>query len=218
LKHNSGDTGTGTCFSSASTVQVLSKTTGLAETRQLSEVEVHDELLAVDRTHKGGGGGRSVWAAVKSLPHSKSAATDRFIEIEMKGQETTSSSSLSLPSSLPLAATHHHLSVTEHHTFPSCHGGGGATVEAGSLKAGDCLLLQGGSRAAIASATRRLAGASEATYTVELEGQADLLVVGGVVTHARSAARASQKSAEAKLRSNYHSSTKKIQGQLRAGY
>ena len=97
------------------------------------------------------------------------------------------------------------LRATEHHTFPACapsppaapseraalRGGRGrgtaaAMLEARDVKPGTCLRTPEGERT-VASVDRRLASPEDVTYTVQLMGGSDMLVVGGVVTHAKPA-------------------------------
>ena len=58
-----------------------------------------------------------------------------------------------------------------------------------SLKPGDCLQTTDGHRL-IASVGKLPLNASEETYTVVVGGDSELIVVGGVVTHALSFAKA----------------------------
>jgi hypothetical protein len=52
------------------------------------------------------------------------------------------------------------------------------------LQVGDCLRTEDGPQT-VKSAERRLANEDDMTYTVEVAGSNDLIVVGGVVTHAK---------------------------------
>mmetsp|Transcript_59007 Transcript_59007/g.118468 ORF Transcript_59007/g.118468 Transcript_59007/m.118468 type:complete len:315 (-) Transcript_59007:338-1282(-) len=160
----------GACFRGDSTVQV--KTTSserslrmeTTSTKPLTELKVGD--LVATASHDGHN--KKEWSKVVGVPHSKSTAD--FIEVTMADNQG------------------HVVAVTEHHTFPTCHHGhksaAPAAVPAHMVQAGSCLLTTAGPRK-VAKVERRLAAPTDQTFTVELEGAHDLLVLNGVVTHAR---------------------------------
>mmetsp|Transcript_34337 Transcript_34337/g.57686 ORF Transcript_34337/g.57686 Transcript_34337/m.57686 type:complete len:101 (+) Transcript_34337:1210-1512(+) len=57
-------------------------------------------------------------------------------------------------------------------------------LQAHEIKAGTCLLTADGKRP-VASVERKVATKEDETYTVELKGGHETLLVGGVVTHAK---------------------------------
>lgn len=150
----------GTCFRSDATVNVRSSALRTAVAKPLTQVKVGDVVQT-------GTSGFS-WAEVTGLPHSKSSAP--FVEITMDGPER------------------HKLAATEHHTFPACGSHAAEKkkrmLQAHEIKAGTCLLTADGKRT-VASVERKLATKEDETYTVELKGGHDTLLVGGVVTHAK---------------------------------
>jgi hypothetical protein len=169
----------GTCFRGDNTVQSKAASSALRQvgastTKLLSELKVGDMVATADldaAEHH-----QMKWTKVVALPHSKSTAD--FIEVTMDA----SSSSTSTPQVV---------TVTEHHTFPTCHSKAfnkvyhmKSTVSAHMLKAGDCLLTSAG-KSTVAKVQRLQAGPDDQTYTVELEGGHDLIMLGGVVTHAK---------------------------------
>jgi hypothetical protein len=146
----------GTCFRNTDTVKVRSGVFRTTSEKPLSEVKVGDHVQT----------GPSTYTEVTGLPHSKS--TSPFIEVRMAGPER------------------HALAATEHHTFPTCNHRShtGRMVRAYEIKPGDCLHTVDGERT-VASVERRLVAEGDETYTVELKGNHDVLLVGGVVTHAK---------------------------------
>lgn len=78
------------------------------------------------------------------------------------------------------------LLATDHHTFPLCGTGFRKETAAMDLKKGDCLLTEGGGKSTVASTTRVFPTENSDTFTVVLEGSDNLLLVGGIVTHAKS--------------------------------
>ena len=85
------------------------------------------------------------------------------------------------------AAALEKLRATEHHTFPMCESSNAAvaaTVAAIELKVGDCLRTVHG-RATIKNVARSPASQHDKTYTIVVEGQTELIAVGGIFTHAK---------------------------------
>lgn len=173
----------GSCFSGDSTVLARHPETRTTVSKQISELKAGDEVVSVNHFRE------KQFSKVVQLPHSKSSGD--FIDIKVV-------SSAEVPALMQLRAT-------EHHTFPKCSASSAGTLEqqarhlrasspqanedrstwkAGELKPGDCLLTLEG-EGTVASAERAAASPTDATYTVQLEGSENLLIVGGVVTHAR---------------------------------
>jgi len=169
-----GGGGGGSCFSEDSTVRMLNEVTHKVSTVRLRDLTVGQKVLAVDhRTRKG------TFSAVAALPHSPSQS--EFIEVT---------------ASHKTASDEHEtrgLLVTEHHTFPLCDTGFRKNVAAMHLKPGHCLLTENGGKSAVTSVKRVPAKEGGDTYTVVLEGQDKLLVVGGLVTHAKPSHAAKKK-------------------------
>mmetsp|Transcript_53179 Transcript_53179/g.91340 ORF Transcript_53179/g.91340 Transcript_53179/m.91340 type:complete len:345 (-) Transcript_53179:252-1286(-) len=183
----------GHCFPGTERLLVQNAVTRDVVSTALVDVKVGDKVLTVDHHQK------KQFATVKELPHSPSVGD--FIEIhlapsttegEAPTEETPKKSEMSVMSSPFLG-----LRTTEHHTFPQCksakphlshhlrkHQSTEAMIQAHEIKEGDCLLTLDGERT-VKSVKRRLATSEDVTYTVQLEGAHDLLVVGGVVTHAK---------------------------------
>jgi len=172
----------------------------------LVDVKVGDQVLTVDHHQK------KQFATVKELPHSPSVGD--FIKIQLasstvveeapapteenpkKGEVSAMKTAMRTTPIPPFLS----LRTTEHHTFPRCkstkshpshhlrkHQSMDAVIQAHEIKEGDCLLTLDGERT-VKSVERRLATPKDVTYTVQLEGTHDLLVVGGVVTHAKPSA------------------------------
>jgi len=95
-----------------------------------------------------------------------------FVEITTTAAATPSSSSSSKKTGLM---------ATLHHTFPTCTGG---VVQAKGLKPGMCLHTERGGEAIVNRAKLRTAKKNDVTNSIELK-DADLVAVGGVVTHSR---------------------------------
>jgi hypothetical protein len=187
--------GGGYCFAGDSTVAVLDTASRTVATRRLTELKVGDTIQAMvtssssssasDTTghrHTEKHKNEKAWAVVAGVGSSKSSGF--FHEITM----------MSTPQDGP--TTLKALRATEHHTFPTCHSSkthsnkkaqtksAGSMVPAHMLKAGDCLLTAEGERM-VASVKRSLAGPQDTTYTVNMEGATALIVVNGIVTHAK---------------------------------
>jgi hypothetical protein len=184
--------GQGHCFSADSTVLVMNPKSRTIVKTALSDVTVGDRVVSMDHTQT------KRLATVKGLPHSTSVGD--FIEFRLAPERLTVN-----PTVKQTAPTLHgdvlSLRTTEFHTFPKCpslqpppthlrHSAHSLAasdmimLEAHEIRPGDCLLALDGEHAVV-SADRRLAESSDVTYSVLLEGAADLLVVGGVVTHAK---------------------------------
>jgi len=158
--------GPGSCFDEDSTVKMLNEVTRKVSTVHLRDLKVGQKVLAVDhRTRK------ETFSTVAALPHSLSQ--NDFIEVTAS-QKTARGEHETLS-----------LLATEHHTFPLCDTGFRKEVAAMHLKPGHCLLTENGGKSAVTSVKRVPAKEGGSTYTVVLEGQDDLLVVGGLVTHAK---------------------------------
>jgi len=156
----------GACFGEDSTVKVQDKATGDVATVRIGTLQVGQKVLAVDHYKR-----KETFGTVVALPHSPSEK--EFIEVAAthkmaRGEQETLS-----------------LLVTEHHTFPLCDTGFRKKVAAMHLKPGHCLLTENGRKSAVTSVKRVPAKEGGDTYTVVLEGENDLLVVGGLVTHAK---------------------------------
>jgi hypothetical protein len=155
---------------------------------KLSDVKVGDVVVTLDHKRQ------KRLSTVQQLPHSKS--TGDFIEITLSGADSPAVEEAPAPAHMAPAAAASLLQATEHHTFPTCgrakpanlrsasHLAQVPMVEAKDIKAGSCVLTLEGERL-VASVKRRLASAKDVTYTVQLDGGSDLLVVGGVVSHAK---------------------------------
>jgi hypothetical protein len=153
----------GSCFSGASTVSVLNEATRSVASVPLHSVKVGDKVRAVDhRTRK------ETFSKVVGLPHSASSGS--FVDVQLRKHE---------------GGQAHRVLATEHHTFPLCDTAFRVEKAAMDLKPGDCLLTEGGGKNAVESVDRVAAKEGDVTYTVVLDGADDLVVVGGVVTHAR---------------------------------
>jgi len=145
---------------------MLNEVTNKDSTVRLRDLKVGQKVLAVDhRTRK------ETFSTVAALPHSLSQ--NDFIEVTASRKTAH--------------GKHETLSLlaTEHHTFPLCDTGFRKEVAAMHLKPGQCLLTENGKKSAVTSVKRVPAKEGGSTYTVVLEGQDDLLVVGGLVTHAK---------------------------------
>jgi hypothetical protein len=174
---------------------VKNRQTGTTAAKALVDVKVGDEVMSVNHKHE------MRFAKVKKLPHSRSVGD--FIEIILSPTTTVEGVPTNNMAPNKEAQVKHAMSLrtTEHHTFPKCGGApvpsqhlrhnkaGNNDVEAAmmlrahELKPGDCLLTSDGEQT-IESVNRTPAKAEDFTYSVQLEGSTDLVVVGGVVTHA----------------------------------
>ena len=150
-----------TCQSSMSTVTRQSVLDGRTEQVPLTEVKIGDKLLAANH------GGQTFFDEVEGLPSSPSDTT--FVNVAVRqpdGEATT-------------------LRVTPHHTVAVCSAKkGGEVKEARKIKAGDCVLTASG-KGRVESVMTTAATEGESTFTVELKGHTDLLVVDGILTHAK---------------------------------
>jgi len=163
--------GGGACFRGDNTVQVKTaaarstlRHAGVTTTKKLTELKVGD-YVATTEHHQ------MKWTKVVGLPHSKS--TSDFVEVTM--DESSSGSSPQV------------VAVTEHHTFQSCNdipNRKKKMVAARRLRAGDCLRTSTGN-GTVSKVQRIPAGPEDQTYTVVLEGGRDLIMLNGVVTHAK---------------------------------
>jgi len=193
-----GGGGGGHCFPGYSTLMVKNRKTGTTSAKALVDVKVGDEVMSVNHKYE------KLFAKVKKLPHSRSVGD--FIEFNLS--PTTEGSAVGGASEdinmAPNKEAHvkhaTSLRTTEHHTFPKCGGAPAAQhlrhhkagkhleaalmVSAHELKPGGCLLTLDGERT-IESVHRTPAKAGSLTYSVQLEGNTDLIAVEGVVTHAR---------------------------------
>ena len=144
-----------------STVTRQSVLDGRPEQVPLTEVKIGDKLLAANH------GGQTFFDEVEGLPSSPSDTT--FVNVAVRqpdGEATT-------------------LRVTPHHTVAVCSAKkGGEVKEARKIKAGDCVLTASG-KGRVESVMTTAATEGESTFTVELKGHTELLVVDGILTHAK---------------------------------
>lgn len=155
----------GVCFYGGSLVSVIDEATRNVKSVPLHSLALGKKVLAVNHlTHK------ETFSKVVALPHS--ASREAFIEVETQQKTEHGLKTRSLL-------------ATEHHTFPLCDTGFRKEVSAMDLEHGQCLLTEGGGKSAVTSTKRVPAKGGDETYTVVLEGADDLVVVGGIVTHAR---------------------------------
>jgi len=150
--------GGGNCHPGTSKV-TLKKGTG-SERVRISSIKAGDEILAAD------GRGKLEWATVTGTPHSPTSPKSKFVEIQMhkKGNK---------------------LKATPYHTFPLCGTGLRKDVAAKDIKAGDCLLTEDGEGVVLGATAASPKKNEGETYTIEMAGGTNRIVVGGVVTHAR---------------------------------
>jgi secreted trypsin-like serine protease len=150
----------GACMSDQSTVIV--ETSSLRKKVPLRALSVGDKVLAVGKTTR-----KEHFSTVVDLPHSPS--DHDFIEVTVGAP----------------AKKQHTVRTTEFHTFPLCDAGFRKDVMAKDLKEGQCLHTVGGAKGVVTSIKRVKPEPGSETYTVVLEGADDLVVVDGVVTHAK---------------------------------
>ena len=162
----------GSCFRGDSTVSVLQQATRTLLEVPLHALKVGDSVRAVDHRSR-----KESVSMVAALPHSASKGT--FVEVKLRDHGDGKA---------------HSLHATEHHTFPLCDTAFRVEKAAMDLKPGDCLLTEGGGKGVVEGVERVAAKPGDQTYTVVLEGADDLVVVGGVVTHARPSKKAQTKS------------------------
>ena len=150
-----------TCQSSMSTVTRQSVLDGRTEQVPLTEVKIGDKLLAANHV------GQTFFDEVVGLPSSPSDTA--FVNVTVRqpdGEATT-------------------LRVTPHHTVAVCSAKkGGEVKEARKIKAGECVLTASG-KGRVESVKTTAATEGESTFTVELKGHTELLVVDGILTHAK---------------------------------
>lgn len=147
----------GTCFRGDSTVKVRAPSLRTTVTTPLTELKVGDMVLSKSlKKHES-------WSRVTALHSSKSAGD--WVELRMEGSQES-------------------VAVTAFHTFPTCHHEKEKRkmVIAKSLKPGDCLFTAGGEKS-ISHVRRKLAEPNDRTFTVQLEGNQDEILLNGVVTH-----------------------------------
>jgi len=127
----------------------------------LTEVKIGDKLLAANHD------GQTFFDEVEGLPSSPSDTAFVNVTVRQPDGETTT------------------LRVTPHHTVAVCSAKKGGEVKAArTLKAGDCVLTASG-KGRVESVRTTAATEGESTFTVELKGHTDLLVVDGILTHAK---------------------------------
>ena len=148
--------GEGYCYAGTSMATVLRD--GKSTSVKLSEVKVGDMALAAGGKH----GKAPSYIKITGMPHSKSHGN--FVVVKAGGHEAR---------------------VTPHHTFPTCdrkH----PHVAAKDIKVGDCLRTATGIAATsmVQSVKTVAAQPWDETFSVELDGDADVLVLGGILTHA----------------------------------
>ena len=149
----------GACFSGESTVEVASLGQGSTEIVKLADLEEGRRVLAVTSDH------RAKFAEVRGLFRSPGSAP--YLHIAVSG----------------LDGAAHKLEATEYHTFPVCDSASDL-VPANKLSVGQCVHTIHGP-AKISSITRVPATIDDTTYSIVLEGETDLIAVGGVFTHTR---------------------------------
>ena len=147
---------TGTCYKGSSMVEVLRG--GMGASLELSQVHVGD-MVRVSSP-----GQVPAYAKVLDLPHSPSKGS--FVGVKTRGVDEEDMEAV----------------VTPHHTFPSCFAHGKA-VAAKHLKVGDCVNTVNGRRK-VRKLNEMAALPGDETFSVELEGTADVLALGGIFTHA----------------------------------
>ena len=147
---------TGTCYKGSSMVEVLRG--GMGASLELSQVHVGD-MVRVSSP-----GQVPAYAKVLDLPHSPSKGS--FVGVKTRGVDEEDMEAV----------------VTPHHTFPSCFAHGKA-MAAKHLKVGDCVNTVNGRRK-VRKLNEMAALPGDETFSVELEGTADVLALGGIFTHA----------------------------------
>jgi hypothetical protein len=152
----------GSCVSSTSTVSALQANGKTFKDVPITSLKVGDKVESRDKDHK------RASATVMELPHS-TASTD-FIHISMENTWGNQPSK-------------HQVRATPHHTFPTCTS---ELKQAHELKSGDCLIVAGGAKATVAAAKRVPSKVGEMTYSVVLEEGHDVIVAGGILSHAAS--------------------------------
>jgi hypothetical protein len=153
--------GTGSCYSSTSTVTRLSAHGQSVTEVPFSQLEKGDRILALDALNK------PTFVPIEDLPHGP--ATEAYAHIVML-DETGGKE----------------LQATLHHTFQACtsrrHPSGGILM-AKDLKAGDCLHTAAG-RSQVHSVQRMEPRKGDVTYSIKMASGVNTIAVGGVFTHA----------------------------------
>ena len=149
----------GTCLHSSSTVSALVSGSKTPKDLAVSEVIPGHRILSA-------GVGDHKMAFSKVLAVYKSPATAPYLDIKVDSKKNDQGRVLR---------------ATEFHTLASCDG---QHVPANQLKLGDCLRTAHGP-SAIVSITPTPATKDDMTYTILVEGETDLIYVGGILTHAK---------------------------------
>jgi len=187
--------GSGTCFSSDSTVTVLSNDGRSTETVRVSNLQAnHHRVLSVTAQHK------KTFATVAGLR--RSPGKEAYINVKIKSPSSGGSTNNATTSNTEVVR------FTEHHMSPLC--GNNRMIPAFQLKTGHCLHTAKG-MGIVESATREAATATDETFTIVLEGDLDLVAVGGVFTHAKPEHGTSSSPASLDWLASSHRRRKKIE-------
>jgi len=191
----SASVGSGTCFSSDSTVTVLSNDGRSTETVRVSNLQAnHHRVLSVTAQHK------KTFATVAGLR--RSPGKEAYINVKIKSPSSGGSTNNATTSNTEVVR------FTEHHMSPLC--GNNRMIPAFQLKTGHCLHTAKG-MGIVESATREAATATDETFTIVLEGDLDLVAVGGVFTHAKPEHGTSSSPASLDWLASSHRRRKKIE-------